>query len=241
MSTTLRHGILDYYNPPVGPSYYWPTDGLVGAWRFNSDSSFGPVAGTNTYYWTPVTGGFDVSIGKQAECVINTGTSARLDLNAAAFPGFDASSWSFSAWFWMTSAGGEWTLPILAKGNTWSAGQSVALGWAIYSSGGYIRYDKFTTTNLDTPKMWNRDAWNHYVVTRDAGTKAVQMFVNGSLRQSTANDGATPNTTTNPFHIFVCNGIGQTVSKANNRIDEMIFYNRVLSNADVSTLWTGIA
>jgi len=227
------------------------TDGLTHHWNFDEgpdwhDAAFGSVATVTNAL--DLAGGWDASLenlsgsnwvsGRQFTCVRLPGSSAWLDVgqNLASELGGTA---SLSFWLRTTQAGGasEWSAPGIAGAadNTHAGG----IQWGWLDTNGCLALSADGTLLGRTARPVNDGKWHFVVLTRDAGSGAAQVYLDGGL--SDARIGPAGN------RALAFRSLGRIESPAGNasvfagRLDEVTVFSRVITASEVLTLGTNCA
>ena len=91
-------------------------------------------------------------------------------------------------------------------------------------------------TQIHGTSSVNNNQWNHIAVTRAKASGEVKIYVNGALERTAVGTTATLNA--NPIISLGANP-GATATSYNGSLDEIQFYNRVLAQAEVTSLLNG--
>ena len=115
--------------------------------------------------------------------------------------------------------------------------------WSFWNGGGTGASGGWNTMNVGPVAV---NEWSHLAITYDAGTNTKQFFINGNLASTSNPEAFSPNNGTLPdgfthededFHIGG-GGDSGTSFRFDGRIDDVILYDNVLSQADIQNLAT---
>jgi hypothetical protein len=223
--------------------------GLIGYWKLDDAAGSSSAADSSGNGNTAICGdGLDVGLGyyRYADCPA-FGGAGEFGTDASFDGGDDfvhvndsiGGTFSVSAWINTTSYGGGWGPAYSGDGIVWAdiAGTSpdmipialvadrAAFGTGEQNGGVY--------DTLTSSVSVNTGSWVHLVVTRDMNTGVKQMFVNGTLDGTST--GSTGMLNANPLIAFGANPLDFRFF--NGAIDDVQFYDHVLTSAEVQTIY----
>lgn len=226
MSTTLRHGILDYYRAPSGGGS-WPTDGLLC--HLPLDASLNDDSGNGnhcTAFNATELAQMTYSAGKIGNCINVPNRSQSGWLTP-----FDCTqAFTISWWFNVTLTARTVMCNVVGGGDLW---------WLLmcnYTGGtGKLRIEahKGSWSNSTGTKVINDGNWHWVCITFD-GTSAWNIYVDAESPATLTKAGDPSGKKVNMPVYQTFNG--QTCYGA---YDSFFFYNRVLSDAERLQLWNG--
>lgn len=203
------------------------TAGLVNRWKFNETAGTNAAdsAGTNT---GTLTNGPTFTTGQSGNAVALDGTN---DYVATGGLGTLGGTSTLSAWIKTTQVGAStfWTAPGIAGVEQYWGSNDVF--WGIIDAQGRIGVKAGDDAAASSTTAINDGVWHHIAFTRNAGTGALQVFVDGVLEGTATGAVGTKST---PF-----NSIGRienTNGPANHlqgSLDDVRVYNRVLTAQEV--------
>ena len=206
-----------------------------------SDSSFTNKATTDS--------GFADGLGSSANGTNSgvTTTTGKLGSYAWSFSGSDSNVWinhtlshsamSVSVWVYPTTISGQHTI-FIDDPNNLSTGSNMDL---VLNSSGYFQFETYNAgwQSLNSTTTASVNNWYHVVVTEDGTDR--KIYVNGSLENTSSVVSSSLNT---GIRIGGDGYGGGVVNEFIGKIDELSFFNRVLTADEVSTLYnsgTGLA
>ena len=215
--------------PPTG-------NGLVAYWTLDEDS------GTAV---TDAAGSFDgtnngASIG-QAGVLERTsfafdGSSDYVDVGSSLEDPL-AGTGSLSFWIRTTQSGDDtmWQAPGVTGVESSGNGNDVFWGWI--DSSGNIGVQAGDTAGAMSTTSINDDAWHHVVLTRDASSGEVEVYVDGTLEDTATSDTGVK---TNPFSsLGRVDDTGGSPEYFSGNLDEVRVYDRVVDGSEVDALYEG--
>lgn len=146
-------------------------------------------------------------------------------------------SFTVAAWIKTTDSGGGWGPAYSGHGIIWSdvgggandmIPMAVVNGNLAFGTGENCPYYSYDTLTSTVPI--NTGQWVHVAVTRDEATGTKQIFINGKLNATNGNGGNCP-LNANPIIAFGSNPLDYRF--LNGQMDEVYFYNRVLSPSEI--------
>lgn len=202
--------------------YQVPTDGLVAAWHFDENS--GTVAhDTQGQHDGTVTGATWVPGISGSALLFDGSTGNVLIPNNSGFNPVDDKI-SFSLWFKLNQVGSsgsfifqnvKYLVRIDAQGK---------VGFALYTPVWASIYLNWADRILDTD-------WHHVAATYDGAT--MKLYIDGVLKISGSNSGAMQSTTAN-----VMLGKQNTINPLDGILDEVLMYNRALTQEEITQIHT---
>lgn len=214
--------------------------GLVAYWTFDGGNIVNGAiidrsgSGNNGTVFNIATSTF-YSAGKIGQGLNFDGIDDYVESSSATFSAGDFSG-SVCAWVNFKSVSVENT--VISQGDTASLrGFGVFVG----STPGIISVAYYGAKNVNTNNIVSANKWNHICVTKSPGgiDTTTTIYLNGvSQTIASANAGTPDFLATNPVFIGVdrvSNGSSQSL--ANGVIDEVRFYNRAISSAEVLQLY----
>ena len=223
------------------------TDGLVHHWNFDEgpdwhDSPFRSAC-TNRVAFDSV-GGADATLhnmgssnwvsGRQFTALEFDGVKAYLVVatNLA-----DALGGTASLSFWLRTTQTGATSAATAPGVAGVAGRH-GIQWGWLDNAGHIGLSVDNSLVVHSTNVVNNAKWHHVVLTRDSGTGAGQVYIDGVLSGSAA---GAPGARHAPFSSLGRIEDGDTLRCFKGRLDQVHVFNRVISSAEVAVLRTNHA
>ena len=194
----------------------FPTLGLIAAWHFNENSGTTAIDSAAGHNGTISSGNW-VS-GIRGSALQYNGSNSQVQVPYA---GFDpaGTSISFSFWFRLNAVGDNGTFIFQDVKYKVSMDPQGRIGFALYTPVWSSVNSGMASRILDTD-------WHHVVTTYD-GT-VMKIFVDGLYRTSAAKTG---NLQVSGSDIYI--GKQRTINPFNGTIDEMLVYDRALTDTDV--------
>src|SRR5437879_3706479 len=191
-----------------------------GAGSLASDSSGNGNAGS-------LLGGTAWAAGKLGQALSFDGVSG--NVTAATTTGLNLSPpLTMAAWINPSDVTAYRT--IVAKGAFWQRGYGMNL------INGKLNLVKVGVTDVTSSVLLSAGTWQHVAITWNAATSEVKFYLNGALAQ-TVIDASVVNAPLDSDNLLVGFWLGGGSYFAG-AMDELRVYNRVLSAADISTLYT---
>lgn len=221
------------------PSPSFPLSGLLGGWSFE-ESVGGPYPErTGSGHYATADG------GTQVAGIIGNGLNlATRHSWLVSDPGGAFSTQTFSVQVWVNfgdlSGRGVCDLTVVDKSTTNSGdyrNYSIHLGWngsSHYVYGHFVNAADYSTTV--SAALATVGVWHHLVLTFDASTMLMCLYVDGSLAGSLTTS-TVPNLSATYFGSITGGyNYGQSYD---NTLDEVFIWNVALSSSDVSALYNG--
>jgi hypothetical protein len=225
--------------PPVHATELYTTSlysdaNLTSYYRFEGNST--DATSSNNGSDTAIS--YSSSSGKYGEYASFNGSNSSI-ITATSSGMSGSAARSMSLWFYCTTTtadlalagygnyqvgGGGWTLfANRSEGGTGSLGLNIAGPGSIYTSSG----------------IFSNNVWNHVVITYSGGnlSTGVIIYLNGATTTLSVSNDTTPSTQNTPYYI----GVGHAstnFSYYNGYIDDVAFFNRVLTTSEVSELYS---
>jgi len=202
--------------------------GLVAWWQFDEGQGFvahdssGNGLDIHIDYPQWVTGKIGTALNFDSTNYQNINTATSLDLS-------NASQVSVSAWFDPGPNGGS-TQTLFQFGNGSNANYFILNIADSNNCSGNI----YVAANGSACYGAAPSGWHHYVVTYNYDAPAIQLYIDGVLQTPTSSHGGGASTSTFSKHPFFLMGNYNAVGT----IDDVRVYNRILSSADVSALYS---
>lgn len=183
-------------------------------------------------------GGVDVSTGKLCNAKTFNGSTQYITLPSAISTQLKTSA-SLSFWIKTTQIGDNtmWLAPGITGVEQSGGGDDVFWGWL--DASGRIGILKGNTAGAKSTNPINDGTWKHIVLTRDSTTGSVQVFVNGVLNQTATSEAG--DVTTTFSRLGSIEDTGGTPTYFNGSLDEVKIFGRVLSNDEVTAIYTNDA
>lgn len=232
--------------PPVGTQLNFTNPinyGLVGCWIFNEDS--GTVVndlsgngnnGTLTNFSFPSTTTSGWNPGRLGPAIAFDGTNDFIAVNNN--PSLNlTTALTISAWVNPRVIVDSTYQTIITKG---AVNYAYPTSYSLHYYGGAFRFHTSTgaPNQVTTNGFWaSINTWYHVVLTYNAGT--VLIYVNG-VQQLTTTSGTMPTTlpqTVQNLNFSIPADLGGVPGVLGGLIDEVRIWNRVLTNAEINTLY----
>jgi hypothetical protein len=207
---------------------------LVARWQFNEATGATTVADSAAGLYPGTVAGSPTFVAGHAGNAINlTPTAAPssqyVDMANPSPPGLVADGYSFSFWIWFDSVAAERAL--ISKINN-----SSGAGILFEQNGSAFRvFVGQTTPNINVtagpPVVIN--TWTHWAVTLDAGT--VRLYKNGTALATGSYTASNVSNTATNFTVGRQGGVA--ARDFDGRIDDVLIYNRVLSAAEITSIF----
>ncbi len=217
-------------NLPTGLVGYWKFDEATGALAADSSPSLNHATLMGGTTW--VRGGFPAAKFPNPGSLTLDGTTgvvtAKNELTAVL-----GGTASVSCWIKTTQTGNDTTWMAPALTGVEHAGDADDVFWGSLDSTGNIRLQAGDGAAASSGAAVNDNTWHHIVMTRDANTGELIVYVDGALKGSAFGEIGTKNT---PFAAIgrVTNG-----SFFQGQIDDFRIYNRTLNAAEAAALFGG--
>ena len=208
------------------------TDGLVAYWNFNDNlldsikDFHGTSRGTNPVAFVDGKAGFGKSIkldGTDQFVEITGGNENELE-----FPG---GSMSIGGWFKVKAFDTGWQALIAkGEGSNYRVARRDPVNTIAYAGG--------TGEGPANSPNVNDGQWHHFVAVTDATTNkfGTALYVDGAIYEINATK---PALTTNSAHLMIGENPEARGREWNGEIDDIAIWNRVLTAAEVSSLYNG--
>ncbi|NBO55747.1 MAG: hypothetical protein EBU84_14440, partial [Actinobacteria bacterium] len=196
------------------------SSGPIGYWNFNDSTSIGKDSITGTVL--TATGATYTASGKSGGGLALAGNQYLSGALANLPTG--SSGYTIGGWMRTTSAGSE--QGILGWGTWGEVGTTNALRTT--GSNGFVNY--WWSRDLGGTSSITNNTWIHVIATYDGTTR--RIYVNGS--QVSSDSQAPPNVVNANFRI----GSTNSAEWFNGTLDDIVIYNRGLSAAEITTLYT---
>ncbi len=219
-----------------------PTNGLVAKWSFN-----GNLTADSHGSYTLNNGGSGAVLSNGYQGTVNTAAyfngNAIMGINNSVFR---PTTFSMSTWFKMSGTSPYHTLANVRL-NTSSSPYNAYNLCIGNSTLNYLAFF-FTTSSSSDIALYDTsftsiNVWTHAAITCDynstANNTTVKMYVNGLLHSQTTQTGNIVYSNT-PLNIGSVGGAASGNSLVGS-LDEFLFYNRVLSPSEVTTIYNGTA
>ena len=197
-----------------------PTLGLVASWHF--DENTGTTATDATGGHNGVISGAAWVNGIRGKALQFDGVSSQVQVPKAGFNPV-GNSISFSFWFKLNTVGDNGSFIYQNVKYNVSMDAQGRVGFAIYTPVWASVNSGFTNRVLDTD-------WHHVVMTYDGSV--MKIFLDGLFRTSLANTG---NLQSSASDVYI--GRQGTITPFKGIIDEMLMYNRALTDAEVLQIY----
>jgi len=221
---TLAASISDF-----SPASHWSCDELSGV-RYDSQSvNTNDLTDNNTVlYQTGLRGN---------ACDFEKSASEYLSITDADQTSLEGNTFSVSFWFKFESSPTD-ERP-LSKWNNTSSQQS----YEAYITSSAVGIQWYTTSNVNG---WNQAnytistaTWYHYVATVDAPGSSAKVYINGVLATTTSSNYPSDFTVRNSSSAFNLGARSSSAIYFDGLIDEITFFNTVLTQGNVTTLYNG--
>ncbi len=216
------------------------SNGLVGYWKMdeNTGTTISDSSG-NSNTSSAFTGNTAFTTGKfgygltfdGADDVVRIPESTSTDLGAT------TDSYTVAIWFKTTQDVGAFsTGSLLVKNGAGSSTSPFFLGLYGDETVNLVIGDGTHSPEIGSGTTYNDGSWHQAVGVRDVGTDKIYLYIDGVLKNSTAD--TTTATTANNDDISIGNGGASYVGDDfNGQTDSARIYNRALSSADVAALY----
>ena len=145
---------------------------------------------------------------------------------------------SMSFWIKTTQTGDDtgWKAPGIAGIEQSGGGDDVFWGWI--DGSGHIGISKGNDySNSESATVINDDNWHHIVLTRDAPTGNVTIYIDGLLDKSGSSESGTVGTSFSSIGRIENTNSSKNPKYFSGDLDELKIYDRVLSDTDVQQIY----
>jgi len=224
--------------PGGGGSY--PTDGLTHYWGIDETSGTDIADSVGSFNGTLYNGSLNAS-GKNEYCLSwNSAANSAIRMGDV-LSVEKATTYSTSLWWKLDTASDPGEGFLIGK----AMSSSPYKGWIYHFSWStHIYWDIFASSGSNQQRIAADDNltgdtdWHHFVATYD-GTDAtgMLMYIDGTLADTTISTNNLSDSTYNSAAQFTIGNRTTSSSAFKGRIDEVGYWNRVLTSDEVATLW----
>lgn len=150
------------------------------------------------------------------------------------------SSFSFVTWAYLAEHGVSSDRPLLYKATPTGVYNDISAGYQfLYGWGNDVHLSTPDKVNFNFELANALGKWRMLTVTYDMSTQTVRLYADGNLQKEIVNIPPIPTTPVSPFYIGYSHNYGGSWFKG--KVDELFIYNRLLSQAEVQTLYNNTA